>query len=76
MINIRKRHRICDSNPSLVLLPHSDVRRLFVQSDAEALEFRFDDFFVAERFEDVEDDENEVTCPCDWSADGIGIGVG
>ena len=63
MIDVRQRHRVRDRNTTLVLLPHSDSRRLLIESDTEALQLALDDCLVAERLENVEHDENEVACP-------------
>jgi hypothetical protein len=45
---------------SLSLLDR-DCGWLFVQTDTEALQLVHDDLQIIERFQDVQDDENEVT---------------
>jgi hypothetical protein len=58
MVDIRERDSVSDGYSTLVLLADDDRWRLLVQSDPETLEFGFDDFFVAEGFEHVQDDED------------------
>lgn len=43
-----------------------NVGRRLVESDAEAFELVFEDLFVNERLEDVQDDQNQAACSGDW----------
>ena len=65
VIDVRERDGVRDRDPALIFLAHSDVGWFLVESDPEAFEFGLDDLFVAQGFEDIEDDEDEVACPCD-----------
>ena len=65
MIDVRERHCIGDSNSTLVLFLDGYIWRLLVKSYSERLQFRFDNFLVAERFKHIENDKDEVTCSCD-----------
>lgn len=60
-IHIRQWDSIGDGDPSLVFLLNCDVRRFLVESDTEPFQFLFDDLFIAEGFEDVENNKDEVT---------------
>lgn len=65
VVDIREGHSVCNGYTTLLLPPHGDRRRFLVQSDPETFEFGFDDLFVAEGFEHIQDDEDQVTCPSD-----------
>ena len=65
MVDVRERHGIRNGYTALVLSPNEDRWRFLVQSDPEAFEFGFDYFLVAEGFEYIQDDEDEVACPSD-----------
>ena len=60
VINVSQRLGAGDVDPSLVLLPEHDVRRLPVDADAEALEFGLDHPFVRQGLVDVQHDEDEM----------------
>lgn len=63
VIDIRERYGVRDGYPTLVFLPDSNSWRFLVQPDPEAFKFRFDNFLVAEGFEYVQDNEDEITRP-------------
>lgn len=50
-------------DPSLLLLLEADIGRFLVESNPEPLQLSLDDPLVLQRFEDVEDDENEAAGP-------------
>lgn len=66
MVNICQRDRIRYSYSTPFLLAEEDSRGLFVQTDAKAFEFGFDESFVSEWFEDIEYYEDKIASPGDW----------
>jgi hypothetical protein len=58
-------HSIGHIDSALVLLLERDVWGFLVESDAETFQFGFYYSLVGEWFVDVEDNENEITRPCD-----------
>jgi len=58
VVDVGKRHGVCNGYPPLVLLPDDDRWGSLVQSDPEAFEFGLDYSLVAEGFEYVQDDED------------------
>ncbi len=65
MIDVGQWDGVRDGYAALVLLADGDCGGSLVEPDPKALEFLLDDGLVAERLEDVEDDEDEVTCARD-----------
>lgn len=57
---MRQWNSACDRNSSFVLLLEHNVRGLFVNSDAEALQFSLDDLFIGHRFVDIQHNENQM----------------
>ena len=48
------------------LLPHEDLGRFLVQSDAKPFQLTLDDSFIAKGLEHVQNDENQMACSRDW----------
>ena len=65
VIKVRQRDRIHNSDPTLILLAYNDSRWFFVQANPESFELGFNDGFISEWFENIEDYENEVAGSCD-----------
>lgn len=60
MINSGERHSVGNVDATFVLFGEFDVRRFFVNTNAKAFKFRFDDSLVDQRLVDIEDDEDQV----------------
>lgn len=58
-----QRHSIRHVDSAFVLLLECDVWRFLVEPDAEAFQFGFYYSLVGEGLIDVENNENQVTCP-------------
>jgi hypothetical protein len=58
-------HSIGHIDSAFVLLLERDVWWFLVESDAETFQFGFYYSLVGEWFVDVEDNENQITRPCD-----------
>ena len=56
-------HRCGHVDPSLLLLLEAAIGRFLVESNSEPLQLSLDDSLVLQRFEDVEDNENEAAGP-------------
>lgn len=67
MIDIRKWDRVGDSDSTLLFPTDVDRRRAFVQPDTKTFEFTFYDLLVAQRLENIENDEDQVTGSCDYT---------
>lgn len=61
VINVRQWLCASDGDTALVLLLEYDVRGCLVDSNAEALQFVFNDSLIHQGLVHVEDDENKVT---------------
>lgn len=61
MVYMRQRDSVGDADASFVFLLKNDVRRLLVDADAEAFEFRLDDLLIGKGLVHVQDDEDEMT---------------
>jgi hypothetical protein len=61
LIKVRERNRIRDRDPPLVLSSNEDCWGSFIQTDTKTFKFCFDELLVSKWFEDIQDDENEVT---------------
>lgn len=64
VVNVSQRHCAGYVQPALVLLPESDVWRLLVTPDAEALQLGLDDPLVRQRLVHIEHNEDEMTGLC------------
>ena len=65
MIDVGQRNSIRDRNAAFLFPPDDDGWWLFIQAYSKTFEFGFDDLLVSKRLEDIEDNENEVTCASD-----------
>lgn len=58
VVDVRERDGVCNGYTALILPSNHDRWWSLVQSNSKTFEFGFDNFFVAEGFEDVQDDED------------------
>ena len=66
VVDVRERDGVRDGDTALVLPAYSDVWWLLVEPDTESFELGLDDSFVPEWFENIEHDEDQITCSRDW----------
>ena len=62
---MRQWYGIRHVNSAFVLLLESDVRRFFIEPDAEAFQFGLYYSLVGEGLIDIENNENQITCTGD-----------
>jgi hypothetical protein len=74
LIDIRQRNCIGDCDAALVLLVNQDGWRLFIQANSKALQLALDDLFVPKRLEDIQNNENEITCASNWGSIFLNVG--
>lgn len=62
MGDMGQRLRAGNCYASLILLLEDDIGRLFIYSDSEALQFRFNNPLIRQRFVHVQDDKDKIAC--------------
>lgn len=50
---------------SLFLDAEINLRRFLIQTNTKSFQFMFDDSFVAKRLQNIETEEDQMTCSCD-----------
>lgn len=55
-----------ERNRDANLFTDEDCWWFFIQSDPKALELRFDDSFIAQRFQHIQNNKDEITCAGNW----------
>ena len=64
LVDVRERHGVRDRDAALVFLTDGDRGWFLVEADAEAFKLGFDDLFVGEGLEDVEDIDEDAIRRC------------
>ena len=67
LVDVGEGNGVGDSDTAFLFLADNNVWWRLVEPYSKTFEFLFNDFLVAERFEDIEDDKNEVACSGHWN---------